>query len=180
MERLYRTNRIALRDIHSVYEALFIRSVTSFEVFLQDQFVAIMNGDASYKRIRGVSVKMNASSPAALMDILLQNRAYVTWLPYDETNKRAHIYLKDGKPFSDIPQSERDTMNRITLIRNAIAHQSAHAVKQFENKVISGLTLLPQERRPAGFLRSVLRAAPIQRRFEFYATELGRVATMIA
>lgn len=180
MERLYRTNHIALRDLHSVYEAMFIRGVTSFEVFLQDQFIAIMNGTASYSRGRGVFVKMSATSPAALMDILLQKRAYVTWLPYDETRKRASIYLKEGKPFSDVQKPERETMDRITLIRNAIAHQSTHAIRQFEDKVLSGLTLLPQERRPAGFLRSVLRAAPLQRRFEFYVSELGRIATMIS
>jgi hypothetical protein len=179
MERLYRENRIALRDLHSVYEAMFIRAVTSFEVFLQDQFIAIMSGKIPYKKARGVSVRMTAVSSTAMTDILLQNRPYVTWLPYDNTHQRAHVYLKDGKPFSDIPKPERDTMERITLIRNAIAHQSTHAIKRFEEKVLFGLALLPQERRPAGFLRSVLRVAPLQRRFEFYTSELGRIATMI-
>jgi hypothetical protein len=70
-------------------------------------------------------------------------------------------------------------MNRITTIRNAIAHQSTHAIKQFENKVTAGLTLLPQERKPAGFLRSLLRVSPRQTRFEFYVNELGRIATAI-
>lgn len=179
MERLYRTNRIALRDLHSVYEAMFIRAVTSFEVFLQDQFIAIMNGNVTYQKVRGVSVRMKAMPSSALPEILLQGRPYLTWLPYEHTDKRALIYLKEGKPFSDILKPERDTMDGITLIRNAIAHQSAHAIKQFENKVLAGLVLLPQEKTPAGFLRSVLRAAPLQRRFEFYATELGRIATII-
>ncbi|MEX0853373.1 MAG: hypothetical protein WD036_08865 [Bauldia sp.] len=179
MERLYKMNRIALRDLHSVYEAMFIRAVTSFEVFLQDQFTATMNGKVTYKKTRGVAVRMTASSSTALTDILLQKRPYLTWLPYDNTHQRALIYLKEGKPFSDVASPERDTMQRITLIRNAIAHQSTHAIQQFEDKVLFGLALLPQERRPAGFLRSVLRTAPLQRRFEFYATELGRIATMI-
>jgi hypothetical protein len=93
MERLYRTDQIALRDLHSVYEALFIRAVTSFEVFLQDQFLEILEGKARYTRARGISVRMTAVSSSAITDIMLQGRAYVTWLPYDETNKRALIYL---------------------------------------------------------------------------------------
>lgn len=180
MERLHKAKQIALRDLHSVYEALFIRAVTSFEVFLQDQFIATMSGKAAYGRARKVSARMTAVSNAAMMDILLQTRPYVTWLPYEHTHQRALVYLKDGKPFSEIPNAERQTMEKITIIRNAIAHQSEHAVKKFENKVLSGLILLPQEKKPAGFLRSVLRASPLQRRFEFYVTELGRIAAMIS
>src|ERR1035441_8176133 len=180
MERLYRTDRIALRDLHSVYEALFIRAVTSFEVFLQEQFVSVMNGKAAYKKVRGVSARMITDSADALTDILLQGRPFLTWLPYEEhTHKRALLYLKDGRPFSDIQKPERETMERITIIRNAIAHQSDHAIKKFNDKIVGTLPLLPQEKKPAGFLRSILRAAPRQTRFEFYVTELGRIATSI-
>jgi hypothetical protein len=95
------------------------------------------------------------------------------------THKRALLYLKDGKPFSDIQKPERETMERITIIRNAIAHQSDHAIKKFNDKIVGTLPLLPQEKKPAGFLRSIFRAAPRQTRFEFYVTELGRIATSI-
>ena len=178
MEKLYHADRIALRDLHSVYEALFIRAVTSFETFLQDQFVAIMRGKAKYKPARRVLTRMTAVSSAALRDILLQGRAYATWLPFDNTQKRALVYLRDGKPFSDVPEVDRLTMRKITVIRNAIAHQSTYAIAEFE-KVIAGIPLRPQERKPAGFLRSTMRAAPPQNRFEFYVSELGRIAAGI-
>ncbi len=179
MENLYAANKIALRDLHSVYEALFIRSVTGFETFLQDQFLAIMNGSVAYKKHRKVAARMTAISSAALVEILLQGRSYVTWLPYDQTVNRAYVYMKEGKPFSDVSEADRLTIKKITTIRNAIAHQSQHAISEFEKKVIAGIPLLPQEKKPAGFLRSTFRAAPKQSRFEFYVNELGRIATFI-
>jgi hypothetical protein len=178
MEKLFKDNKITKRDLDSVYESLFIRAVTSFEVFLQDHFMAILGGKVQYKRERKVAVRMTAVSSSALLDILLGGRPYLTWLPFKEhTQDRAMIFLKDGRPFSDVPIADRNTMNNITTIRNAIAHESLHAMKQFEKKVIGQLPLLPGERKPAGFLRSQLR--PTQSRFEFYVAELGRIATAL-
>jgi hypothetical protein len=37
---------------------------------------------------------MRASSTDALMDILLQGQKYMTWLPFDHTEKRALLYLE--------------------------------------------------------------------------------------
>lgn len=177
MEALYQGGKIPLRDLHSVYEALFIRAVTSFEVFLQEQFLAILKGTVKYKQNRRVVVRMTATPSSAAMHILLQGRGYMTWLPYDSTEQRAQVYLKDGRPFSDVGTADKGAMNSITTIRNAIAHQSLHALKQFQDKVIGNLPLLRGERNPAGFLRSQLR--PGQSRFEFYVAELGRIATAI-
>jgi hypothetical protein len=175
MEALYSKEKIVLRDLYTVYESLFMRAVTSFEFFLQEQFLSILRGRAKYEKARGVIIRMSASSDDALMDILHQGRAYVTWMPYADTKKRALIYLKDGRPFSDIQGNDFNTLNNIGLIRNAIAHRSTHATREFENKVIGTLPLLRAERKPAGFLRSQLRAG--KSRFEFYVYELGRVGS---
>ena len=41
METLYAATNIVCRDVRAVYEALFLRAVTSFEVFLEDYFVRL-------------------------------------------------------------------------------------------------------------------------------------------
>lgn len=176
MEALYLGDVIKLRDLHSVYEALFLRAVTSFEVFLQDLFTAIMERRVRYGRGR-VSVLMRATSNETLHAILMQGRKFVTWLPYEDTVKRASLYLRDGRPFSDLTPADKQTMTTITTIRHAIAHRSAHAMKQFQTNVIGAQVLLGAEKKPAGFLRSQLRAAPAQNRFEVYVKELGRIAS---
>ncbi len=173
MEALHSEGRITLTDLHSVYEALFLRAVTGFEVFIESLFVSILDGSAKYPK-RRVAVRMTVSSNRALKDILLQGRDYLDWIPISRTIERAGIYLNGGRPFSEITDGDRSAIKTITLIRHAIAHQGAHAKKVFRDKVIGSRALLPVEKRPAGFLRS--QANPNQRRFEVYIIQLGRIA----
>jgi len=175
MEFLYSTKNIVLRDLDTVYEALFLRTVTGFEVFIEEHFIAIVSGREKLGK-RRVSVRMNATSAGALMDILLQGDAYMTWLPFAKTEKRAQIYLKDGKPFSELSDGDRSMIRSITIIRNAIAHRSSHAAQEFSRVVIGSQHLLPTEKTPAGFLRSQVRTGPTRNRFEIYAGELARIA----
>lgn len=178
MEKLYLDERIALRDLHSVYESLFLRGTTSFEQFLQDLFVSILDGRTQYRN-RGVLLRMRPASRDALMDILMQGDNYLDWLPYDKTIRRAEIYLRAGKPFSDLDGGERSKLKTITMIRNAIAHKSTHAARIFEQKVIGSQALLRGERKPAGYLRSLVSNAPIQNRFEVFMGELARIASLL-
>lgn len=173
MESLYAQARIKLVDLHSTYEALFLRGVTSFEVFLEDLFVGILRRKLTYPKSR-VSLRMVAANDKALMEILLQNDKYLSWMPFKRTEERAKMYLVGGRPFSDLEEGDRQTLTTITIIRNAIAHNSTHARAEFAKKVIGSRALLKVEKSPAGFLRS--QANPTQKRFEIYMLELMRMA----
>lgn len=178
MERLYDQGIIVTRDIESMYEALFLRAVTSFEIFLQDLLVAILKEKVRYRRGR-VSIRMKVASNDALMEILLQGGKYLTWLPFNNTEDRAKLYLRDGKPFTEFTDGDKSMINTITTIRHAIAHKSPHAKNQFQTTVIGSRLLLPRERSPAGFLRSPVRHTPTQNQFEVYTAELGRLASVL-
>lgn len=175
MERLYDDGKISQRDLHTVYEALFLRAVTSFEVFLEELFFAIMSENAKYPKTR-VKLRMRATSAEAMREILLQGKDYLDWIPFNRTELRAKLYLKEGRPFSDLSDGDKSTIKTITLIRHAIAHKSSFATRQFEEKVIGSMNLLRGEKKPAGFLRSQFRSAPKQVRFELYVNELVRIA----
>jgi len=177
MENLYQDKRLNETDMDSVYEALFLRAVTSFEAFLEGQFLAILQGRTSYAQ-RRVRVRMSAVSRDALFSILLQRTKYMQWLPFINTIERANIYLAGGKPFSELDGGQRDMLHRITVIRNAIAHRSDYAMKKFSQDVIGTAALLPREHRPAGFLRGVSMAR--QKRFEIYISQLGDMARRIS
>jgi hypothetical protein len=176
MERLFSQGQIRKADLDSVYEALFLRAVTSFEAFLEDLFLAILVGRARYNEQR-VRVLMSASSRGALMQILLQGSTYMSWLPFEHTEKRAKLYLRDGRPFSDLDMGDRSQLKTISIIRNAIAHKSPYAVAQFHKIAIGSAPLLQRERNPAGFLRS--RIAPTQTRFEVHMGQLARCAGLL-
>jgi len=175
MEHLFQDRRITLGDINSVYEALFLRAVTSFEGYLEDLFLSILKKKTQYPKSR-VNLRMTPASNDALMDILLQGGKYMTWLPFDNTEKRAKIYLKDGRPFCELDDGDKSKMKSITVIRNAIAHKSSHAMNEFVRTVIGSQSLLRGEKKPAGYLRSQIRTGPVQNRFEVYIFELARIA----
>ena len=122
---------------------------------------------------------ITVSSSAALRDILLQGGKYMDWLPYDRTERRARLYLKDGKPFSELTDGDRSMVKTITTIRHAIAHRSHHATSEFTRTVTGSQVLLRGERSPAGFLRSEVRAGPARNRFEVYVSELARIANTL-
>lgn len=179
MERLFAASEINKTDLESVYEALFLRAVTSFEGFLEDLFLAILDGRTRYVSSR-VQLRMEAKSKEALMEILLQGNAYMNWLPFVHAEKRAKLYLKDGRPFTDLTDGDKSQIKTIATIRNAIAHKSPHAKAEFEKHVIGSLPLLNVEKKPAGFLRSRVSSQPNQTRFEVYVSTLGRIAGVLS
>jgi hypothetical protein len=174
MESLYLEGRITLTDLHSVYEALFLRALTGFEDFIEKLFFSILNGRTKHSKKR-VSIRITPSSNSALYEIVYQNDKYLKWIPFENTENRARLYLNGGRPFSELDDAGRSTIRTVTTIRNAIAHKSPHALNEFKRKVIGAAVLLPGEKRPAGYLRS--RANPIQNRFEIYIIELARIAS---
>jgi hypothetical protein len=176
MDDLHLHGHIVKRDVEAVYEALFLRAVTNFEAFLEELFLAILQEKHVYPGKR-VQVLMKTKSSAAMMEILLQERAYMDWLPFDKTQNRAKLYLKDGRPFTDLTAQDRAMLKTISTIRNAIAHRSAHAIEKFKKDVIAGQALLQRERTPAGYLRVSIGSA---KRFDAYISELSRVAGVLS
>jgi hypothetical protein len=185
MESLHGDRHIKLRDISSVYEALFLRAVVGFELYCETLFYDILTGNIRYSgkkakcRLTGISVK-------ALRAILLQGKNYVDWLPYDSTLRRAQLYIhspkgddKIGRPFVELDSNEKSQLFSIVKIRNAIAHSSEHALCEFAEKVIGNRPLQPQERTPCGFLRSLASATPRQTQFEVWVAALGSIATSV-
>jgi hypothetical protein len=122
---------------------------------------------------------MEASSREALMQILLQGNAFMNWLPFTNTEKRANLYLRDGRPFTELDNGDKSQLRTITVIRNAIAHKSPHALSEFERTVTSSAPLLQNERSPAGYLRSRITSGPAQSRFEVYMGQLGKCAGLL-
>jgi hypothetical protein len=179
MEQLYLDGALAKRDIDSAYESLFLRAVTSFETFLEELFLAILERRKRYHHSRHVSLLMTTPSRSALMDILLQGDKYLTWLPFRETKKRAILYLVDGRPFTELDNGEESIVQTITTIRHAIAHKSRHAMREFREKVIGAQALLHGEKSPAGYLRAHVRSGARETRLEVYVSALGLIAVKL-
>lgn len=179
-ETLFSKGAIAKRDLLVAYEGLFLGLMTSFEQFLEELFIKILLKKASYPK-RRVLPRVHLSSARIARDVLLSNRTrqYLDWLPYDHTEERARIYLRGGRPFTDLDSADKQVIRNWLATRHAIAHVSEHALRQFQQKVVGNATLLPEERLPAGYLRSQFRTSPAMNRFELAVSEMKRIGNKL-
>jgi len=165
LERLLLNGHVTRHDVSLFYEGTFLRTVTSFESLLEELFVGLLTG--SITPGRNVHSRVSFRSAAIARDVMLGGKAYVDWLPYRHTENRAIAFFRGGKPFSNLDKGDVRSLERMLTIRHAVAHQSRAARKKFEDEVIGSTPLLPAERTPAGFLRSVFRVTPPPARTQY-------------
>lgn len=135
--------------------------VALFEAFLEDLFVGLLvDGQGVASSRPDVHPRVTVRSYLVARELVMARRSYLNWLPYSETKDRASIFFAGGRPFTLLPQDLEDGLQRCYWIRNAIAHQSRHATEVFLQNVIGPKKLIPRERTPPGYLRSVHIALP--------------------
>lgn len=174
-ERLFSEGRMKRDDIELVYQGLFLDAVCSFERFVEGLFVGLLCEHVAHPS-RRVRTKVRFGAAAVCRQVLAGSRPFIDWLPFDRTQKLAERFLAEGLPFSEIAANDVGRLQNVSLIRNAVAHRSRHAIKVFENSVLGQVPLLAHERTPAGYLRSVYVSAPAQTRYEESVIVLAGVA----
>jgi hypothetical protein len=153
VENLFARGELAIIDIEQMYAGLFLDAFTEFEALLEDIFLGIVSGShvsavsTTQRRVEIIPVTLSR-------EICFEGRQYLDWLPLEKhTRKRAERFLNNGEPFSRLDAAEEKTIERLHLLRNAVAHKSDSAKSKFEAS-IQAIPLLPQEKTPIGFLRS--------------------------
>lgn len=127
-----------------------IRFAYELEHQLESHFVYLVRG----KTLRsGSGPRMKYSSDIVLRDHLLQDRRYVDWLPYDQTEKRAKLFLRGGRPFTELSIDGRKAFRELSAIRNVLAHESNHAAARFEKVVLSSRVVPSYERKVERYLK---------------------------
>jgi hypothetical protein len=163
-EKLHLAGHVSDHDVNLFYEGIFLRTVTSLEALIEELFVGLLTGRITHGR--KIHPRVTFRSSGIARDVMLGGRAYVDWLPYHHTEKRAVAFFRSGEPFSTLDSTEKKSLERMLTIRHAVAHQSRAARQKFEDEVIGAAPLLATERTPAGFLRSVFSVAPPQTQYE--------------
>lgn len=175
VESLHSSGGIARRDVERVYEGLYIAAITTLEGFLEALFYDVVLNHQDYAA--DIRPRAQFRSRQVLRDVVLGDRPYVNWLPFDRTLARASTFLRGGRPFSAVNGTDKRLMQDWIKTRHAIAHTSAHADRVFLRDVVRGIPLPPRQRTPAGFLRSQLR--PGVSRFENVLREMEGIARKI-
>ena len=176
LERLLDAGHVKRPDITLFYEGIFLKTITSLESSLEELFIGLLTG--GIEPPLDVNPRAQFKSPVVARDITFGGRAYVDWLPYSHTEKRANAFFRGGRPFSRLEHDDKKQLERMLTIRNAVAHQSRAARNKF-NRVIASTPLLPAERTPAGYLRSVFASTPRRRQYQDIAGTCSLLARKI-
>jgi hypothetical protein len=167
MEEMVVRNAIRLTDAELLYGSTFLSVCSRWESLLILSLAECVCGSATRAQQRRRLVTV--STREALHNLLLYpGRNYVSLPAYKEALKLGGLFLQDGRPFSAVSESSRTYLEQAAVIRNAIAHESDHAISRFRRSV-PGIESLPlNRRRPASYLRHQFRRSPDQRRYELY------------
>lgn len=175
-ESAFSASIIRSDDISQAYAGLYLDLFTEFENLIERLFLGLLNGDVKPNN-GGISKKIIIRPIKELESVLLgEKQNYLTWLPYPEnTIEKAKIYLVDGKPFTLVSKIQKGKIADYHKIRNAIAHKSKKAMKEFTS-IISISTLLPSERTPQGYLRNTPSSATGKTQLEIISDELTAIS----
>jgi len=175
-EYAFVTRLISDADIIQGYAGLYLDLFTEFEGLIENLFIGILSGLVTPNNPiikRTIMIRPVSEIETVLLG---ERRAYLDWLPYAEnTIKRANIYFDGGKPFTLLNDIEKGKIATYHKIRNAVAHKSKKASKEFQ-KIIDGLTLLPIESTPQGYLRNIPNASTGFTQFEIISNELTAIS----
>lgn len=178
MESLFSKGLLVRRDVEEIYKGLYVTAFTSFEGLIENYFEGMLTGHISPPNANVVP-HVTFRSKRLAHSVVCAGRNYADWIPYEHTERRAKSFFRRGRPFSQLTPTDKNVVKAMVVIRHAIAHRSNHAINQFRREITSALNLIPRERTPAGFLRSVYTFAPRQTRYELYSTEMFRIAQFL-
>lgn len=154
MEKLFINGELDVVDVEEVYAGLFLDIFTEFEALIENLFLGLLSGEL-YAVANPVKKTIFIKPVSKIREVVFAGKPYLDWLPYREcTIPRAKRFFHNGIPFTILNDLQNIDLKRYHLIRNALAHKSDSATKKFEES-IRGLPLLPEEKTPCGYLRSI-------------------------
>jgi len=153
IERLHATGQLAARDVERAYAGALLEFHAYVERSIERLFVGLLRGSLTPSS-GSVRALITVTSAATARSVVLSERAYVDWLPYKRfTVRRAKAFFSRGRPFVGLDTAEISALEDVSLVRNAIAHQSHSALRKFKERFVNGKALPPNQQRPAGYLR---------------------------
>lgn len=126
---------------------------------------------------RRMSLHVPESRPSAQRLLLGTNR-YISIMPIEQLEKIARVYLREGRPFSELTPSDRNTLKKSYAIRNHIAHKSSDSLKSYKKTVLSGVSLPKKSNVPGYYLRSMQTLTKSY--FDHHVSSLGNVMRLFA
>jgi hypothetical protein len=170
IERLYSAGELSRTDVQRAYAGAFLTFHAFTERSLERLFLGAVMGRFEFAG-QPVATLINVKSEVVLRQLVASGRKYADWLPYEsQTAARAPAFLASGRPFVSLAAGRKEAFLRQGWIRNAIAHESSYAIRQFRRHFVDGKALPPEQKSPQGYLRG--QHSPGKTRFEFLVSDV--------
>lgn len=152
-------------DAGRAYRGAYLEYYSFIENSIEKLFLGVVMGRYTFtdSRIRSL---VQIDSEAVARRVVFGARLYADWIPFHFTRRRAKAFLSSGRPFTDLAKGDANALDALGVMRNALAHESAHSMRLFRDGFTDGLPLPPGQLRPTGFLRGQYAAGVT--RFEYY------------
>lgn len=135
---------------YMIIENIILNVCSSWEKFLEDIFIAYMQGNQSENGI-AIRVYVSPTSDEHAYNLIKNVTTYPDWTDIAKIMVNAENFFENGGPFKLLHTLKGD-LNAIKKIRNAIAHTSKKAREDFENLVRGNVGHLPNDITPAKFV----------------------------
>ena len=154
LEGAYRAGHVSLRDVEWMYGGSLLYFFAFAERSIERLFYGLLTGQLAASQ-RNVKPAITVRSRQVAVRIVTGGRPFVDWLPYKWTQERAADFFAGGRPFSNLTPSDKEAFHRLTVIRNALAHESKEALTKYEASCIDHRGIVPSQRRPNPYLRGL-------------------------
>lgn len=172
IESVCSEGRITQLDAEQAYRGAFLSFHSHIENTLEYLFIGLIRGRVSH-RLTSVRPLISVQSDSVATRVVFSGRRYADWLPYNRhTFDRSKTFFAAGKPFTLLDKGDRRVLDELTVLRNALAHESSQAMRLFREQFTDGKALPPDQRRPAGYLRGF--HAVGQTRFDFLTAQAAQ------
>jgi len=164
----------------SIIELAFLRGFLAWESFLEESFILHMLGKQPKKGKAPHRYVMPPSRKAAF-SLTADGRGYAKWEVASEVATRATRFFRDGRPYTAPLRAAQTRLDEARTLRNAVAHRSETAQKNFEALARNQLGgTLPPGLTVGGFLNTPRAAStPPESFLEHYLGSLQLVAEQI-
>lgn len=163
-------------DARRSYAGAFVEFYSKTENAIEDLMIGAIMGRITFSSSQ-IRPLVSISSEQVVRKVVFGSRNYADWIPYDQTRRRARTFLSRGQPFTSLSKTERNFLDSLGTIRNALAHEGGYALRRFREEFTDGLALPPIQRRPSGFLRGQYSVGTT--RFDYLsARALGVIRTL--
>lgn len=168
---------IANRDLELMYDAMFLKSITIFESFIEELFIGLLYDNYKLNTKKKVQ-KHIFPNRKLVLNFLKHKNSYIEVMPYSKLKDTSNVFFREDNPFLSISENSKNSLNEIYIIRNAIAHKSQFAELKFKklmaNKGVSSPKIYNS---PARYLKTL--NSPDRSTFNNYILELNAAAREI-